>query len=116
MAGNVLKKNDCWAALGDDAGDVWPQVARIVSAAPLSGVTERLARVARCEHIHEATPRSAIEGGEVVPDRRRSQATVLHARDQDRGGMGFPLHETDGAVGVSEGERDSEFKPADAGT
>ena len=115
MAGDVLEKNESWSAFANDPGDVRPQVARIVSAGASPCEAERLARVARSDEIHDSTPRAAVEGGEVVPDRSRSQGTIRHARDQDRGGMGFPLHETDGVVS-GHGESDAELESANPGT
>jgi len=116
MAGDVLEKSDRWLDLSEDALDVRPEVALVIDASTLAGEGEGLAGVAARDDIHASTPASAVEGGEVVPDRSRSHDSFLHARDQARGGMGFPLHETDGAVGVSEGKVESEFQPADPGT
>lgn len=116
MAGDVLEKNEVWANLRDNAGDVWPEVAGIVVASAIPCKAERLAGVAGRDEIHDATPASAVEGGKVVPDRRRSHGAVLHARHQCRGGVGFPLHETDGAASVVGGEPDSQLKPANPGT
>lgn len=116
MAGDVLQKDSCGSALADDARDVRPQVASIVHTIASSGEAERLAGIARRDEMNDATPAVAVEAGKVVPDRSRSQDALAHARDQDCGRMGFPLHETDGAVGVSEGEVEPEFQPADSGT
>jgi hypothetical protein len=116
MAGDILENNDCWVTLGDDARHVGPQMPRIIVAAAAPRGAERLAGVAGRDEIHDATPRAAVEGGEVVPDRRESQASLFHARDQDRGGMGFPLHETHGAVAGPEGESDAELESTDPGT
>jgi len=115
MAGDVLEKNESWGALGDDPGNVGPEVAGIGAAAAIPCQAERLAGVSRRDAIHDATPRAAVEGGEIVPDRSPIQGTVRHARHQRGGGMGFPLHETDGAVAVGD-EPDSELEPANPGT
>ena len=47
---------------------------------------------------------------------RLGPAESLDGRDlgQDFGGKGFPLHMTDGAVGVSEGDLEAEIKPPNA--
>jgi len=57
MAGDVLENNDCWSHLGDDAGDVGPQMSRIIRAGAFAGVAERMARVSRRDKIHNASPR-----------------------------------------------------------
>ena len=45
MTGDVFEEDPLGAAFGDDTGDVWPKVARIVGTAALSGRAERLARI-----------------------------------------------------------------------
>ena len=116
MPGDVLKKNESWLALSDDPSDVRPEVALISMSAPLACEAERLAGVARRDEMNDSTPRAAVEGSKVVPDRSRSQDAFFHARNQARGCMSFPLHETDGAIGVSKSEADSKLQPADSGT
>jgi hypothetical protein len=73
MAGDVLEKSEVCAALVEDAADMRPEMARIVRAASLAGVAERLARIARSDAIHDSAPRFTVEGGEVRPDRSWSQ-------------------------------------------
>jgi len=116
VAGDVLEENKSRFALPDDALHLRPEVARVSSAESVAGEAEGLARVARSDEIHDSAPRAAVEGSKVVPDRSRSQAALAHARDQDRGGKGLPLHVTHGAVGVAEGELDAQLQPADSGT
>lgn len=57
----------------------------------------RLARDAANEAIHDATPRAAVEGGDIAPYRSLTQETLLHRCDQVAGGEGLPLHEHDAA-------------------
>ena len=68
--------------------------------------------------MNAATPRAAIEGGKVRPDRRLMKPPRFHRRDQACGGSGFPLHVTDAPASLSpmmEGEQDAEFESADSG-
>jgi hypothetical protein len=116
MAGDVLEKSESWLALSEDAFDVRPEVAWVICSSALSGERERLAGVAARDDIHDSTPRASVEGSHVVPDRSRVQGAVCHARNQDRSGMGFPLHSNGAAVGVSESEMESKFQPSDSGT
>jgi hypothetical protein len=97
MSGDVFEEDDPWLALGDDASDVGPEVPGVILASLLAGDGERLARVTRSKAIHNATPRAAVEGLEIRPNRRRVQASFFHARSQDVGGIGFDLHSTDEA-------------------
>ena len=62
------------------------------------GQAEVLAREARSDAIHCATPSSAVEGEQVGPDRCRIQGAFFHARSQDAGGVCFPLKVSDGAM------------------
>ena len=114
MAGDVLEENKSSPAFPDDASHMRPEVARVVSAAATACGAERLARVSRNDEIHASTPRCAVEGGEVRPDRSLIHGAVLHTRDQDGGRVGFPLHETDGSCRGA-GESDAEVESADAG-
>lgn len=113
MAGDILEETEPGLAFGDDAGDVRPEVARVGDAAALSGHAERLARVAARANIHDSTPRAAVECGKVRPDRSRGQISRFHARDQERGGRAFPLHETDAGVS-GQGEVEGKVKAARA--
>ena len=89
-----------------------PSLVGITEAA--SGDAVRLAGVARHDAIHCATPCSWIEGGKVRPDRRRMEPPVFHARDQDAGSRGFPLHVAD-AASLWLGKSHAEVEPSDAG-
>ena len=71
VAGDVLAEDDGGLALGDDAGDVGPEVALVIDAELVSSDRERLARVSRSDAIHDATPRSSVEGSQVTPERSR---------------------------------------------
>jgi hypothetical protein len=89
---------------------------RIVCSTTLAGEAERLARVAANDAIHDATPRLAVEGSQVRPDRRRSHGFVFHARCQDRGGECFAFNVADDASRSAKGKLNSEVESADAGT
>jgi hypothetical protein len=91
-------------------------VPRISRSTTAPGHAERLARVAASDDIHSATPRSAVEGSQVTPDRRRSHGFFFHASRQDRGGEGFPLDVTDDASRSAENKLNPEVESADAGT
>jgi len=97
MTGDVLEEAECGLALSKNASDVWPEVSRVVCSGACSGQAKRLTGVASNDAIHDSTPRASIEGSEVRPDRRRSQATLLHLRCQSGDGERFPLHHNDRA-------------------
>jgi len=83
--------------------------------APFSGNAVPLARVARHDAIHCATPCSSVECGKVIPDRSRMKPPCRHRRNHARGGAGFPLHVTD-ANRLGSGNSDADVEPADACT
>lgn len=114
VVGDVLEENKSGLALADDAGDMRPEVARVVGAAAAAGDAERLARIARQHEIHRATPCAAVEAGKVVPDRRRRQGLVFHPGHEDGRGAGVPLDVTHSTVSGL-GDVQAEIEAAGAG-
>jgi hypothetical protein len=114
MMGDIFEEDEGRFALADDAGDMRPEVARVVRAPALACDGERLARIARSDDVHRAAPRAAVKGGNVVPDRRRIQGRVFHPRHEDGRGIGVPLDVTHSAIS-GEREVQPEVEPAGAG-
>ena len=115
MMGDVLEEDEGWLDLADDAGDMRPEVARVVGAPALARDRERLARIACSDDIHRTTPRAAIEGGNVVPDRRAIQGRVFHPRHESGCGEGFPFDMAHSTIS-GKGDGEPEVEPACAGT
>ena len=115
MVGNVLEKAPAGLALADNAGNVRPQVTRVIGSAFFPCDAERLAGIARCDAIHCSTPACAVKGSNVRPDRRRIQPSCFHMRNKEAGDIGFPLDITNG-TGIRHGETQAKLKPASAGT
>lgn len=113
--GNVLDENERRLAASHDANELRPERPVVPVAAAQAGPAVRLAGDARSDAIHDAAPRSRIEGSEVRPDRSRSQRSRSHLRDQDRGGECFPLHVSD-AARSGLGDLEPELQPSDPGT
>jgi hypothetical protein len=97
MPAHVFKEGPFSRALTKNAGDVRPQVSRVICAKAFACRREWLTGIAPNDAIHSAAPRSSVERSQVRPDRRFSQVARFHARDQNRGGIGFDLHMTDDA-------------------
>lgn len=112
MMGDVLEEDEGRLALANDAGDMRPEVARVVRALALARNGERLARIARSDDVHRAAPWAAVEGGNVVPDRCRIQGRVFHPRHEDGRGVGVPLDMTHSAIS---GEREVQPEVESAG-
>ena len=114
MMGDVLEEDEGRLNLADDPGDMGPEVPRVVRAPALARDGERLARIARSDDVQCAAPRAAVEGGNVVPDRRRIQGRVFHPRHEDGRGVGVPLDVTHSAISGA-CEVQPEVEPAGAG-
>lgn len=114
MMGDILKKDEGRLDLADDAGDMRPEVTRIVRAPALARDGERLARIARREDIHRAAPWFAVETGNVIPDRRAIQGRIFHPRHDNGCGESFPFDIAHSTIsGQCDGE--PEVDPASAG-
>jgi hypothetical protein len=114
MMGDIFEEDEGWHALNDDPGDMRPEVARILGAEPFACDGERLARISRSDDVHRAAPRAAIEGSNVVPDRRAIQGRVFHPRHESGCGEGFPLDMAHSSIS-GHGDGEPEVEPAGAG-
>ena len=114
MSADVFEETNGGFNFAHDAGDVRPEMARVFIAELSSGDRKRLARIAAMDDIHEAAPRSAIEGGNVVPDRRAIQGRVFHPRHERRCRVGFPLDVTHSSISW-DGDMESEVKTSGSG-
>ena len=113
-AWDVLQQQESRSHVEHDALDPRPEPSFVVGALLLSSDGEGLAREARNDEIHASTPRCAVEGFEIVPDRSAIQGLVRHPRHEDGRGIGFPLDVTNGA-GSGDGKMHGQVEPADSG-
>lgn len=114
---HILQEHEVWFHFAKDADDIRPDPPLVFDALAGARRRPRLTGETGRDEIHLATPCMAIEGEQVVPDRRLSQDAFFHTRDQCAGAIGFDLHVTDGAVGViREDEFESKLQSSDAGT
>lgn len=113
--GDVLEEDDRGLDLPDDADEVRPEGALVVVASlvPCDGV--RLAGEPRSDEIHDSTPRIAVKGCEIVPDRRLIQSLVRHPRHEDGRGESVPLAKAHGSISHV-GEFESEVDATNPGT
>ena len=114
MMGDVLEEHEGRLHFANDAGDMRPEVPRVVGTPALARNAERLARITRSDDVHRAAPRAAVEGSNVVPDRRAIQGRVFHPRHEDGRGVGVPLDMTHSAIS-GEREVQPEVEAAGAG-
>ena len=113
MMGDILEEDEGRFDLADDAGDMGPEVARVVRAPALARDRERLARIARSDDIHRAAPRAAVEGGNVVPDNSLIQGRIFHPRHESGCGVGFPFDMAHSTIS-GDGDGEPEIEPARA--
>ncbi len=114
MMGDIFEEDEGRLDLGDDAGDMGPEVARVVSAPAFARDGERLARIARSDDVHRAAPRAAIEGSNVVPDNSLIQGRIFHPRHESGCGEGFPFDMAHSTIS-GKGNGESEVETARAG-
>ena len=113
MAGDVFKKDPLWAAFADDAGDIGPEVPRIVCATALSGGTEGLAGVSGEDDVEGAAKGLGIEAAQIVPDRGRGEISGALGRDEDSTRPVLPLDKGAGVI-AGFGEHDAHIQPSAA--
>lgn len=98
MAWDVLEEAPFGSDLADDAGDLGPEVARVILAPAVPGKTEGLAGITGSDDMNAAAPRAAVEGSQIVPDRSRSQGRVRHPRHESGRGETVSLDMTYSAI------------------
>jgi hypothetical protein len=113
MAGDVFEKDPFGAAFDDDAGDLRPEVAGIVSAATLTGGAERLARISGEDDVEGTAEVPGIEAAQVVPDRGRGEIPCALGRDEDGSGPVLPLDEGAGVI-AGFGEHEAQIQASAA--
>jgi hypothetical protein len=98
VAFNVLAEDPLRRRLFHDSGDIGPEMSRIVLTASPASVAEGLAGITGRDEMNAATPRPAIEGSKVVPDRRVTQGLVRHPRHESGRRVAFPLDESHSSI------------------
>lgn len=109
VSAHVLEEAPIWLTLSDDSGDGRPEVAGVSGSEPLAGHAERLAGVSANDASHLSTPRLAVEGVQIRPDRRVIQGTVRNTRCQDFAGSDF-VFQVANCASAWESQSDSEVE------
>lgn len=91
---DILAKDPPRLRLGHDAPHFRPEMPRVALSASSTGETEGLAWIAGRDEMNAVAPRAAVEGSEIVPDKRLSQGLVFHPRHESCRSMGLPLDES----------------------
>jgi hypothetical protein len=91
MAGDVFKEAPFRLRLSHDSGNFGPQVPWVICALAKPRRRKRLAGITGSDDMNAATPRPAVKGSQIVPDRCRSQGRVRHPRHESGRGEGVSL-------------------------
>lgn len=113
MAGDVFEEHPFGVAFGDDASDVWPEVARVVGPGSLSGRAEGLTGISGEDGIEGPAEGPGIKGPQIVPDWRRGEIPGALGGDEDRARPVLPLDESPGVI-AGLGEHDAQIKASAA--
>ena len=113
MTGDVFEEYPFWAAVGDDTGDLGPEVAGIVGTAAFASRAEGLTRISGEDDVEGAVEDPGIEVAEIIPDRGRGEVPSALGSDEDCSGPALPLDEGAG-VETGFGEHEAQIKTSAA--
>ena len=97
-AGDVFEEHPFWAAFGDDACDIWPEVPGIVGTGTLSGGAEGLAGISGEDDVEGTAEDPGIEAAQIIPDRGRREIPCALGGDEDGAGPILPFDERAGVI------------------
>ena len=105
MARDVFEEHPSGLDLSDDPADIGPEVPLVILAPALSGHAERLAGVSGKDGVDGAPEGSAVKGGNVIPDRGRSEVSGSLCGDKGASGVFLPFNRDAGVeTGLCEHE------------
>lgn len=113
MACDVFEKDPFRAAFADDAGDVGPEMAGIVSATALSGRAEGLAGISGEDDVEGPAKGTGVEAAQIGPDRGRGEVSRALGGDEDRPWPVLPLDESAGVI-AGLGQHEAQIKASAA--
>ena len=113
MTRDVFEKDPFRAAFADDAGDVGPEMAGIVSATALSGRAEGLAGISGEDDVEGPAKGTGVEAAQIRPDRGRGEVSGCLRRDEDGAGPVLPFDEGAGVI-AGLGEHEAQIKASAA--
>ena len=113
-SGDVLQEDVARSHVSDDPGNVWPDPSLVIDTSTFAGGAEWLAGETGSDDIHSSTPRCAVKGREIVPNRRRVQGRLVHPGHECGRCVAVPLNVTH-SLGAEPGEPGDELEQSDAG-
>ncbi len=113
VTGDVFEKDPFGAAFADDARDIGPEVAGIVSSAPFSRRAEGLAGVSGENGIKRTAEGAGVEAAQIGPDGGRGEVSRALGGDEDGTGPVLPFDEGAGVISWF-GQREAQIKASAA--
>ena len=111
---DVLQDEVARSHFSDNPTDVGPDPSLVVSTELLTGHAERLAREARSDDVNASTPRCAVKGADIVPDRSVIQPRLRHPRHENGRRVAIPFNVSHGE-GIDSGDAEGELESAVSG-
>ncbi|MEF3047158.1 hypothetical protein V3C85_08090 [Tabrizicola sp. L79] len=113
VTGDVFEEHPFRAAFVDDAGDVGPEVTRVIGAAAFSGRAEGLAGVSGENGIKRTAEGAGVEAAQVGPDRGWGEVTRALGGDEHRPWPVLPFDKGAGVI-AGLGEHEAQIKASAA--
>ena len=115
VTGDVFEEDPFRAAFADDTGDVGPEMAGIVGAAPFARGAEGLAGIACEDGIESPAEGASVEAAQVGPDWGRGEVPGALGGDEDGAGPVLPFDEGASVI-AGFGEHEAKIKASAACT
>ncbi|OHC46043.1 MAG: hypothetical protein A2092_13170 [Rhodobacteraceae bacterium GWE1_64_9] len=113
MTGDVFEEHPLGAAIGDDTGDVGPEVPGIIGTGALSRCAEGLAGISGKDDVEGPKKGPCIETAQIVPNWGRGEIPCALGGDEDDAGPFLPLDKGAGVI-PGFGEHDTQIKASAA--
>ena len=79
----VFEEHPLGVAIGDDTGDVWPEVAGVICTSAFSSGAEGLAGIPGEDDVEGAAKGPGFEAAQIIPDRGLGEIPVALGGDED---------------------------------
>ena len=113
MPGDIFEEDPFGAALGNDSGDLWPKMPRVIGTGPPPGRAEGLAGISGEDDVEGTAEGPGIETAQVVPDRRWGEVSRVLGGGEDGSGPFLPFDKGAG-VETGFGEHDAQIQASAA--
>ena len=98
VTGYVFEEHPLGAAIGDDTGDVGPEVPGIIGTGALSRCAEGLAGVSGEDDVEGTAEDPGIEAAQIVPDRCWGEVACALGGNEDGAGPVLPFDKGPGVI------------------